>query len=243
MRDWVKQYCDGRHAEVWQEMQSLGAAISRPAYAKAARKVALETMQRARQNIRTLIDELLELGYRFDGPAEPTKADYALELRIANALHYVSVSGSKRQQADPWSHPAFAWLDEEDVELPSHYRNGKPARTTYRPPSSGAAGQLDLIEKRAGKPLSLSERAWFEVVGSVNLKGTHPLLNRNGAVVTLRIVWDPPAMPLPSGPSAGAEFVASLRHAFQWAGFPGWAGQADAPERELSHLRSKLVPL
>jgi hypothetical protein len=243
MAKWIQHYRDGHYAEVWQEMQSLGADIGRPAHAKAAREVAHETMQRARQNVLSLIDGLLELGYRFDGPAEPTTPDYPLELRIASTLDYVRLSGGKRYRADPWSHPAFAWLDEEDVELPSHHRNGKPARATYRPPSSRTASHLDRIEQSLGTPLSLGVREWFEVVGPVNLAGKHPFLNRNGATATLRVILDPAASVVASDPSAGADFVASIRHAFEWAGFPGWAGQHDPPERELSRLRSKLLPL
>src|SRR5580658_3344086 len=96
MAKWIQHYRDGHYAEVWQEMQSLGADIGRPAHAKAAREVAHETMQRARQNVLSLIDGLLELGYRFDGPAEPTTPDYPLELRIASTLDYVRLSGGKR---------------------------------------------------------------------------------------------------------------------------------------------------
>ena len=43
--------------------------------------------------------------------------------------------------------------------------------------------------------------------------------------------------------NSGAEFVAAVRHAFEWAGFPGWAGHAHPPERELAWLRSRLLPL
>jgi hypothetical protein len=75
----------------------------------------------------------------------------------------------------------------------------------------------------------------------VSLAGTHPALNRDGAVDTLRVT--PEEIDRAAADGAGAEFVAAIRHAFAWGGFPGWSGRADAPERELAWLRSKLLPL
>jgi len=44
---------------------------------------------------------------------------------------------------------------------------------------------------------------------------------------------------------AGREmlFVDYLRHAFQWGGFPGWAGQPNPPEAELKVLTEGLLPI
>jgi hypothetical protein len=37
-----------------------------------------------------------------------------------------------------------------------------------------------------------------------------------------------------------ADFVARVRHAFEWPGLPGWSGGDEIPECELAWLRSKL---
>lgn len=41
----------------------------------------------------------------------------------------------------------------------------------------------------------------------------------------------------------GVNFVDYLRTAFRWGGFPGWAQQANAPERELRLLADGLLPI
>ena len=41
----------------------------------------------------------------------------------------------------------------------------------------------------------------------------------------------------------GTSFVEYLRTAFRWGGFPGWAHQANAPERELRLLADGLLPI
>ena len=46
MSDWLQRYQGGECAEVWAEMESLGADLQKPSHSKAAGKVALETMER-----------------------------------------------------------------------------------------------------------------------------------------------------------------------------------------------------
>lgn len=44
------------------------------------------------------------------------------------------------------------------------------------PPTAGASAEMDDFERRVG-PVPLSVRAWYELVGSVYLRGTHPQLS------------------------------------------------------------------
>lgn len=239
--DWLERYQAGEHAQVWDEMQALGADIHNPASGGPAQKVVRETMTRAQQNVLRLLDELAGLGYRSAGLPEPPEPDYALELRIQNALEYVKTRGGRKYKSNPWAHPALAWVEEEDIDVPGHFRDGKPGRNNYRPPSARTQSALHEVEQRTGAPLSLAVRGWFETVGSVDLAGTHPALNRDGSISVLRVTLA--EIDAYNDPGAGAPFVAGIRHAFEWGGFPGWSERPKAPRRELDALRSKLVPL
>jgi hypothetical protein len=241
MATWVERYKAGEYAEVWAEMQALGVDVRGPSHCEAAAAVVQETMDRAHTNVERLFSELLSLGYRFKGAPEFAEPDFPLELRIQNALNYVKKHGAKEDQANPWSHPALAWVEDEEIELPSRFLNGKPARANYLPPGARMSAKVQEIEGLCGVPLPLSLRAWFEVVGSVNLAGTHPVLNHDGCIATLKVT--PEEVGRTTADPAGAGFVSSIRHAFVWGGFPGWDGRADAPQRELDWLRCKLLSL
>ena len=235
MPDWLERYQGGEHDGVWAEMQSLGMAIRKTAYRKAADAVVRETIERARQNVQQLFAELRKLGYRFESPSEPAEPDLPLELRLEHALAYAREHGG-RMKSSPFAHPALAWVDEEDIPVPARFRNGLPGRANYRPPSARTQQILTSAE-----PLPLAVRRWFETIGSVDLKGTHPRLNPHGGVGVLRVTLE--GIEGMAGSGAGAGFVAAIREAFRWAGFPGWADRTDRPERELVWLRSKLQPL
>ncbi len=109
-------------------MDALGAALYEPKYRKSGEAVVTETMRRAQQNVSTLFAELLSLGYRFQSALEPSELDFPLKLRIDHALEFVQVRGNKKDNANPWAHPALAWVEDEEIELPARYRNGKPGR-------------------------------------------------------------------------------------------------------------------
>jgi hypothetical protein len=231
MATWIERYRAGDCAAVWAEMEVLGSAIRNPVNRKLAAPVVEETMERCRRNAMWLFETLPQIGYRFSSALSPAKPDYALELRIAGALKYVELNGGKKYRKEPFTHPVFAWLEEEEIELPERHRNGRPGRANYRAPGPRIKAKLDELE-----PLPMAVRAWFEAIGWIDLTGTHPLLNRGGNIETLRAVTGE----CEHGDSAGAAFVARIREAFAWGGFPGWRERGDAPQRELDWLRSKI---
>ena len=55
------------------------------------------------------------------------------------------------------------------------YRFARPD-DAWRPPDWNSPGRIDATERRCG-PLPLSIRAWYEIVGSVDLCGAHPNLS------------------------------------------------------------------
>jgi hypothetical protein len=97
------------------------------------------------------------------------------------------------------------------------------------------------MEQGRGSLFPLAVRGWFAIVGYVNLRGSHPILNPSGSVAALRVGLAD--LNPRTRPDAGAEFVAGLRQAFEWGGLPGWAGRTDAPQREIEYLRSQLQPI
>jgi hypothetical protein len=235
---WLQRYKAGERAEVWAEMEALGASIAEGPARKKADAVVRETMKRARSNFQHLFKELPGLGYQFEGPAQAGPRDALLEMRIDHALDYVRAKSGKR--ANAWAHPALAWIEEEEIELPERFRGGRLARANYRPPSARLNSILDELERSSGTPLTLAARAWFEIVGAVNLKGRHPILNPDGAVAVLRVL---PEEATGEPFSVGAGFVARMRRAFEWSGFPGWEARENHPSRELEFLRHELLPL
>src|SRR5690242_20025515 len=46
----------------------------------------------------------------------------------------------------------------------------------FEPASKNAKKPLDTFEKKAGGPLPISVRSWYELVGGVNLEGAHEAL-------------------------------------------------------------------
>jgi hypothetical protein len=56
------------------------------------------------------------------------------------------------------------------------YRFAHPAEVRV-PPSAALLARLDRLEAQAGGPLPLALRAFYEVVGSVSLMGSHPALS------------------------------------------------------------------
>jgi hypothetical protein len=242
MTDWLKRYNQGEHAAVWAEMEALGPDIRKSANLAEARKVAAETMRRALDNVESLIEALTSIGYRFAAPGESSTMSWALELRLSNAVAYAQSAG-KKYAKDPWPHPALEWVQVEEPPVPAHYLGGRPAWTVHRRPSTGIKTTLDNLEKDLVGPLALSLRAFWETVGSVNLAGSHPLLNPHGDLPCLRVASFGKAEPLTPDSTVGAPFAANLRRAFEWGGFPGWEGHPDPPERELQFLRSKVTAL
>jgi hypothetical protein len=238
------RYQAGAHRDVWRELVALGLAVREDPHAADALAVAYETMRRVDANVRTLVERLTALGFRFGMPGDSGF------MAVARGLF----GGAK---AKPRAHI---------------------------PPAPDVQKQLASFEKEYG-PLPLSLRAFYEVVGEVNLVGTHPSIDPpNGRVATDALLvyafdegaleldeedegsggaitiapddlhkantsgGDPYEMAIPD-PRADGEllnerhellFVDYLRLCFRFGGFPGYDGQANLPP-ELSGLSAGLM--
>jgi hypothetical protein len=178
---YLEHYQAGEYEPVWAELQVLGAAVrAEPLYSDAL-AVAHETMRRVRQNLEWLIPRLVAVGYQFGYGWIQPPADEALGwqlrreyvrmvaeaqtqppiLTIASdvAEHLTERQERLRRLRDFGASPAILANEERQIaEL-----EAQPRATTL----------LREMEERVGV-LPLSVRAWYEVVGGVNLVGVHP---------------------------------------------------------------------
>jgi hypothetical protein len=121
------RYQAGAHAEVWQELVSLGSAVREDPHAADALAVAYETMRRVNANVRTLVERLTAMGYTF---------------------------------------------------------SNNPGDSSYVAPAADVHKRILAFEKDFGA-LPLSLRAFYEVVGAVNLIGSHATIDpKHGTVAT-----------------------------------------------------------
>jgi hypothetical protein len=75
--DYLERYQNGEHAQVWSELQALGARVRQEPYLGQAQAVAAETMRRVRRNCERLVDRLRGHGYVFGTFPDGTRRSYA----------------------------------------------------------------------------------------------------------------------------------------------------------------------
>jgi hypothetical protein len=137
-----ERYQRGEHREVWAELVSLGEQVRDARFLPDALAVAYETMTRVEQNVRTLVNRLVEIEYAFtpDGPGR---------------------KGLLGSMFGAFSKP------------------GSRVTSAHVSPTPDVSKRLASFEKEFGT-LPLSLRTFYEVVGEVNLMGTHSAIDPNG---------------------------------------------------------------
>jgi hypothetical protein len=144
------RYLAGDHREVWSQVQELGAAVREEPHAADALAVAYATMMRVRTTVAALVERLSAIGYEFE-------------------------CAKRRREATPMP-PMIRDLQElrQQLGLPPK-QWGEPERPVapIEPPEVGLRHRMRRLERDAGT-LPLSLRAFWEVVGSVDLRGNHP---------------------------------------------------------------------
>jgi len=161
-----ERYRAGEHVAVWKELVALGPGVRGDAHAADALAVAYATMERVAANVDTLIDRLTKLGYQFKHASRPSAGGLlqmgGMAFDISQLLARAA-GGAKRQAATPSPH--------------------------QRPADGLQKTLIDFERQTAVMPLSI--RAFFEVVGEVNLVGTHPsIAPRNGETAPDPLVVD-----------------------------------------------------
>src|SRR5215469_9895272 len=63
--NYLDRYLRGEHAQVWKELQGLGADVRQEPTYSIAREIAAETMRRVRRNCERIVSRLDSCGYTF----------------------------------------------------------------------------------------------------------------------------------------------------------------------------------
>jgi hypothetical protein len=181
VQSYLQRYLAGDHEAVWADLLSLGAQVrAEPLYTDAL-AVARETMRRVRENLERLIPRLVAAGYQFGYGWVQPPADEPFGWRLrqehlrmlesavtqppiliieSDVEELLAERQGRLERLRNLGAPAIILANEEReiAELEAH-----PRATT----------ELRELEERVGM-LPLSVRAWYEVVGGVNLVGVHP---------------------------------------------------------------------
>ena len=205
--EFLRRYRAGEREAVWREMTALGAAVRGPPYFDDAWATARETMQRARNNVRTIIQRLDALGYQFwnGEQAAPssqtivasvggrivTRGSPLVQARSALAMDVSHIPGGEglKQMLAGLIGPYQAASEKAEREREARIAKTSAIRDHLTDPlvlGPPTADEIDFIRglERKGMFLPLSWRAWIEEVGDVNLAGAHPTLS----------FWDGPGL-------------------------------------------------
>ncbi len=169
------RYLAGERREVWSELIALGPTVREDPRAADAVAVAYETMQRVDANVRTVVQRLQAMNYTFTTDVGPRGAP-TVQM------------GASRMDLDDLvrnagSMPQMGGLLGKLAKVAEMLAGATKGRATSRhtpvtphvPPGAGVRTEIAKFEKEFG-PLPLSLRAFYEVVGEVNLVGHHPSL-------------------------------------------------------------------
>jgi len=177
------RYVSGAHREVWQELVSLGDVVREDAPAADALAVAYETMQRVESNVRTLVERLGAMRYTFGVPAQgdPQFAVGGPQGVTRMDLGQLMREMAGTRQADVPHLPNLANMLAKAQSLLGALTKATQSRAPvesrpHTPPPRDIQKHVIRFEKEYGA-LPLSLRAFYEVVGEVNLIGSHPTID------------------------------------------------------------------
>lgn len=183
------RYQNGDREQVWADLCSLGPRIRDLDYFPDAHAVAQETMRRARHNVESLIVKLEKLGYRFltqHQSAGESLSNLRSALSLIQTADRVSAASRPNPHVDKMrehnrsliENPIFQGLMSR---MESKAAEPEPVGALknpdiFSPAGKNAAKEVREFEASFGGPIPLSLRAWYEVVGSVSLIGSHEVL-------------------------------------------------------------------
>ena len=235
----VDRYQAGEHAEVWKELIAVGERVRSPGFLADAQGVADETMRRARRNVEKLVNLLPGLGWTFARPiqGQPGYAVFTpsddrqhaeieqLEMELGGPVPlsiatWWRIVGSVDFTRRPGSGPAVEYPDPLVVLPPSavldelaEWKEDQEYRKAR--PTFMAPLAPDLFHKE-----DVSGGAPYEIA----------LPNPACDAEVLNI-------------ERSFTFVAYLRHAFSWAGLPGYAEVFSKPPPEIVAIATQLESL
>lgn len=182
------RYLAGEYEAVYDELVALGEGVRDPAVYEDACAVAAAMMARVRQNVEMLVECLRALEYRFEleQESQPYQAPNASDI-LENIRKQVPSSLDlpipdvfwqlMQKQFEEVQKRSESALSELKSNLGQQAQQDDPQVKTevYSPPNQERSAALMRIEERFG-PMPITLRAWFDVVGEVDLVGDHPKL-------------------------------------------------------------------
>ena len=178
------RYIRGDQQGVWKELIGLRGAVRAEPYAADALAVAYETMRRVRENVQMLVEKLHRIGYRFS----TEQSNWEARKRSIESALAMNAPVSELGMRSPHVRRVFDMMESAKQMLRERLdQSERHVRDTnvraHVEPASDSAKQIRKLEKKAGSvPLSL--RAFYEIVGSVDLIGQHPRITPRGSSIS-----------------------------------------------------------
>jgi hypothetical protein len=182
------RYMAGEHRQVWKELIALGPAVREDSHVADALAVAYETMQRVEVNVRTLVQRLVAMNYVFAPDGPPSSGSMKVQMggstmSLDDLMRDAGQAGGAFSKLAGLFGGIMKARDSMAGQRPTpKAQSGNAASRAHVPPGPNARKDVANFEKEYGT-LPLSLRAFYEVVGEVNLNGTHPALDPEGSPV------------------------------------------------------------
>jgi hypothetical protein len=183
----LDRYKAGEYRQVWKELVALGPAVREEPYAADALGVAHETMKRVEANVRTLVERLTAMNYTFapDGPSGG-----GMKVQMGGST--MDLDDLMRSVGQPGALGGLSKLTgllgnlmktRDKMATPSAAGPQRAGGSrAHVPPGPNAKKDVAKFEREYGT-LPLSLRAFYEIVGEVNLNGTHPAIDPPGSSI------------------------------------------------------------
>jgi hypothetical protein len=248
MASFPSRYQRGEREQVWAELRNLHGAVREERYLDDAWAVAVETMQRVRRNVETLIDRLTVSGYEFGEYSKPPlsppekhpglvdfheRGIFTLGL---SAKAWIEVVGEVNLSGD---HP-----DSDEVDL---YANALAVEFEQREEfierevqdeEVGFAHviettiEIESLDQLPQQGIYVGSDMWYDGRDGWQLHRHEILVPDKSADATIDL--DDRQM----------FFVDYLRHTFKWGGFPSFERYGFQPHDELvTSLAKELLPI
>jgi len=241
MASFHSRYQQGEREQVWTELRNLQTAVREEPYFDDALAVAIETMQRVRRNIETLINRLKEIGYEFDervkSPLSPPEKHPGLLSHTEDVIWTLGLS-------------ARAWIEVVgEVNLsgwPSNWVADDNATGHVTGPVYGNVLVVEFERREEfnennvdrfcsdGHRIHVGDDFWFQFPGEEKLiVHRHEILvpdKTADATIDLQVKQ--------------MFFVDYLRDMFKWGGFPNFERFGYQPHDEpVLSLAKDLLPI
>jgi hypothetical protein len=232
MQSYYQRYISGERKEVWEELRQQGAAVRQPPLLAEAHAVCREVVERCYGNLRNLHSRLIDLGYRFQNPADALREPSPEEVALLD--HVEATHGLLPLLARVW----YERISSVDFSQDPQQLYGKVPGEPPGPVTGLGFNALAFLSLE--KCLELRDQLAAENEDDDDSRAgelSH-FLPTGGSASNC----EPMGFALPNPAVDGVlynegfgdvYFMDALRGAFTWAGFPFW-------QRILKHPKAAL---